>query len=410
MSKSKVNLLIAQQNPWNEERPLCAKKYVNGVSEPIQHPTKWKIKPIHFETLTQLLEKIRPYIEGTHPESNYASLYYGDINEDYIEPDGTFARKGATMRMPRDYLILDIETQKTDYENISTDLKAIHKWLIDTYDFIDEDSGILLHHSGSAGVKVGQKHKQIRVRAILKIKYFAEQNERKRFLRYYKNNGKKDFHNHIDFVSTNDTQLFYLSPPILEDTSHIEIKSSDRWFLHEGKPISIDKMTSTSSDVSSPKKSGHHHTDFVGVPSATKKLMSKSIKEWFAEIGTMDTWEVMFWYLWRCEIEGKTDQGIKNLLEHPHLKNHPDNKGELSYIKGVLEYIRDNIHYDYSIPFEPGERHNIIQVNEALLKIGMVKLITLAKIQKSFSANYMKGRVKHNHSNHYLNKIKGFST
>ena len=70
--------------------------------------------------------------------------------------------------MPRDYIILDIETQSGIYGDISTDLNEIYKWMLKTYDWLDEENGILLHHSGSAGIKVNNKHENIRVRAIVK--------------------------------------------------------------------------------------------------------------------------------------------------------------------------------------------------------------------------------------------------
>ena len=59
MPRSKINLLIGQEYN-NGYRPVCAKIYednkcTNGNNKP---PTYWKIKPIEFETLTQLLTKI----------------------------------------------------------------------------------------------------------------------------------------------------------------------------------------------------------------------------------------------------------------------------------------------------------------------------------------------------------------
>ena len=52
-------------------------------------PKYWKIKPIEFETLPNF-SKIKPYIEGTHEDSNYTSLFYADINEDALDKNGSF--------------------------------------------------------------------------------------------------------------------------------------------------------------------------------------------------------------------------------------------------------------------------------------------------------------------------------
>ena len=379
MPRSKINLLIGQEYN-NGYRPVCAKIYednvcTNGNNKP---PKYWKIKPIEFETLTQLLTKIKPYIEGTHEDSNYTSLFYADINEDALDKNGVFSRAGQCIPMPRDYIILDIETQSGIYGDISTDLNEIYKWMLKTYDWLDEENGILLHHSGSAGIKVNNKHENIRVRAIVKTNMPITQKERTWFISPdTRQKGCSVLENHIDQVSKNDTQLFYLSPPIIKNTDHIHIEPNKRWFLKEGTDISSTLFTSNSDDISEPRK-GLDSSSFLGVPSANQLVNSKTIDEWLADIGTpksmergkeLGTYNRIWYALWKSEIEGRTEDTLQQLLNHWYLKDHQDGKGEEDYLLGVLEHVRENVKYDFSIPFTPNYNyHKEIPVDELLLK------------------------------------------
>ena len=105
-------------------------------------------------------------------------LYFvRDINEDALDKNGVFSRAGQCVPMRRDYIILDIETQSGTYGDISTDLKEIYKWMLKTYEWLDEENGILLHHSGLLELK-SITSANTRVRAIVKTKMPLTQKER----------------------------------------------------------------------------------------------------------------------------------------------------------------------------------------------------------------------------------------
>lgn len=364
MRQSKLNLLIAQ--PYdNGYRPTCAKVYEHGEDQTNPSVLYWKVKPIEFNTLTQLLTQLKPYIEGTHQDAQYTSCYYGDIVEERIDSvTGTFTRGGATEDTLRNYLILDIETNAKDYEHIASDIDKIYDWLLETYDWLDEDTGILIHQSGSAGVKVKEKHKQIRIRAFVMLPQYMNRNGRNYLLRDHITKDNTDFDRHIDKVSAYHHQLFIPSPPILKDTDHIEL--SKRWKLVEGKAIDLDKIkphideeefdNDSSVKGESPKNKG------VKLPD----IDSQAPESLLEAIRPGHTWAGIYRYLQKMYKLDREEEGIKNLLDHKPLKDHE--RGKEEYLRKILGIIKKDTTIPFNTPFTPHKKHNVINVDKALLK------------------------------------------
>ena len=163
----------------------------------------WAQKIVQWNTLEELYKILEPYCKGTHKDSLYSALMYGEFREGCNEPDG-YRRQNANIEdTPHNYLILDLETDSPEYEGTCHDLNLVRGWLVETYPWIKENTGMILYHTASSCVvrtDGSEKHKQIRVRAIMEIDSDIplQEADRKHLLRPYMKGVGKDFYRHID--------------------------------------------------------------------------------------------------------------------------------------------------------------------------------------------------------------------
>ena len=200
--KHQINIITAQPNQdgWRAE---TTKTFKLGMKSKSYFNTWWKQNIIEWDSLSELSKILEPYILGTHPDSRYSALMYGQFREGTEDIYGTRRLNVNVEDTPHNYLILDIETDSPQYEDTCLDLTKVKSWLSATYPWINEDTGMFLYQTASAGVVQHNKetHKQIRVRAIMETTSVMplQQSDRKHLLRpYMKATGNKDFSRHID--------------------------------------------------------------------------------------------------------------------------------------------------------------------------------------------------------------------
>ena len=354
---SEINLLIAQPNEKGWVGELC-KKYVKGEKAKSYFPTYFDVRPIHFDTLTSLAEKLEPYIQGTHKDAYYSAVIMGDFDEYQKTPYGHLRRN--LYDTPRDYMIIDIETDLPRYEEISLNLETVYHWLIEEYDWLQENNGIFLHFSGSAGVvNKAQTHKQIRIRAIVKLTNVATSNDRQNRLRAYMkvaSNHPDIEHNnthHIDMATHQHHRLFYLSPPKLTDTQSL-IKGK-RWFVKEGDPIDITDFATLEDKASF---SSACDPRLVKVR-ANQEIMDKTLDDWFALLAPGNSFEIIWRILYKAMLENKLDEYYKKIQQVEWLGKDRDS----NFLDYVIKRITEIYPIKIGEPFEP-YNHNVIQVGQ----------------------------------------------
>ena len=207
--KHQLNIITAQptfkQKKAGYSCPHETKEFKDGVEVKQQfHPTYYSSRIIEWKDLKQLYKELKPYILGTRKDAEYSSLMYGTFREGSEDMNG-FRRLNVNVEDTHHrYLILDIETDAPEFEETCLDIQDVRKWLISSYPWITEETGMILYQTASAGViQTGkEKHKQIRIRAIMELSVCfpgINESERKHTLRpWMKQTGGLDFQRHID--------------------------------------------------------------------------------------------------------------------------------------------------------------------------------------------------------------------
>ena len=122
MKKHQINIITAQPNE-NGWRAKTTKSFKLGYKTDTYHNTWWKQNIIECDSLAELHKIIKPYIEGTHQDSYYSALMYGQFRPHTEEPFGTRRTNINVDDTPHNYLILDIETDSPHFGEICSDLQ-----------------------------------------------------------------------------------------------------------------------------------------------------------------------------------------------------------------------------------------------------------------------------------------------
>ena len=307
--KHQINLITAQQNEYGQ-RPYVTKKFKNGKAENFFFPKYWEQNIVGWNNLRELSNILTPYIEGEAFEWEYTAITYGQFIPEFKEELGYRRLKANMEDTGHQYFILDIETDAPEYEDICTDLNKVRSWLIDTYDWIKNDTGMFLHFSASAGIireDGTDKHKQIRVRAIMEHTSTIplQEDERKHYLRpYMKSTGQgKDFGRHIDNCSHQMSRIFFMAQPFIDNTKRV--LSSDMTLLIEGNPIEFDDIRHW--DISLYPSVGGVHSSLNNktTPSTLnlrQEIRERETQEWFDDIGDGNRYEGIYLFLWSAYV------------------------------------------------------------------------------------------------------------
>lgn len=370
--KHQINLITVL--PYEDGyRPPLTKKYILGKKENITHPKYWKQNIIGWNTLADLYRILKPYIEGKNNDAFYTGIMYGQF-EQWGETHYGFRKLKANVKdVAHNYFILDIETANP-YPNIANNLKSVRQWLIETYPFITEKTGMILHFSASAGVvksNGSDDHHQIRVRAIMEHNSAIplDEAERRNTLRpFMKHNGQgQDFHRHIDNATHQLSRHFYTAPPFLTETQRVI--DSDIVCLHEGEPINYDDMRnldylSQSNSVRGSQPNAPSDATFVKSVVATNNLIkTKPTEYWWDLIGDGNRWEGHYNLLWSAYTHNQIKKWYEKLI------NDPFRLGDRTpqSVKSVIAYIEREHTRNFNIDFDV-DAHNIIDIPVTLLK------------------------------------------
>jgi len=387
MKKHQINLVTAM--PYeNGTRVPVTKKFVSGFEvDTNKFPKYWTQKIHHWDNLRELSEILSPYIDGTAKDSIYTAICYG-VMQDIGRTYGTWYQKKIVFMEDtlHQYFILDIETDAPDYADVCLDLNKIREWLIKTYSWIQDDTGMFLYFSPSAGVitKDGkEKHKQIRVRAIMEhtCRTGLTEDLRKNILRpYMKAHTGKDFTHHIDNGSHQLWRHFNLTQPILHGTERV--LGSDIRLLVEGNPIEFDGIRhgirKLGDFITAKPKSGdgvgtssnkNLSSDFTLdnslVPDSPRRfdIKNKETEDWYREIGAGNRYEGHYNMLWSAYLDKNLPKWRDKLLSD---KEKLGNKTPAT-IDSVCRYIEENHSIELEIPFEI-DNHNVIDIPVYLLR------------------------------------------
>ena len=346
------------------------------------HAIYYKQEIFEFDNLSQLFYKIRPYIEGTHPNSFHSALMYGSFIEGTETPYGWQRINTNIQDNHSKYLILDIETEDSPQTaEICLDLSKIRQWMVATYPWITDKTGMILYHTASAGVVLkdgSNKHQQIRVRAIVEVNAgYPGLNEsyRKANLRkWMKHNQGKDFDNHIDPVSHEKGRLFYMAPPILEKTDRlIGNKATDICRLYEGDPIDYEAFRLPIDVLPLAEGEGVYRSNPLPSPSYDKSIDERKLFRDLKEKPPEWHWE-------KIE-DGFRNRGHYNLLVSAYIRGQIkewrlkllQDKFKLGdrtveNIDYTIKYIEERWVKSFDKPTELDKNHNIIELDEYLLK------------------------------------------
>ena len=343
------------------------------------HPKYFKQEIFEFNTLAQLYNKLKPYITGEHPDAEYSALMYGSFIEGTETPYGWQRININIEDNPTKYLILDIETHSPEYEGTSLDLSKIKQWMVATYPWFNDDTGVLLYQTASAGVvlKDSENHKTIRVRAIIEtnLEMGITQDERKHALRQWmKHTHGEDFERHIDPVSHEKARMFFMAPPILVNTERLldKTKTTDIVRLYEGEPVQywdlvgMDKIHPQAEDEGC-----------LGVPSSEatfdksieerklfKKLKSEPTEYWWDKIGDGNRYKGHYYMLVSAYYKGEIEKWRMKLLQDRFKLGDKTPKS----IDSVIARIEQTLVKSFDKPTELFNNHNIIEIDKYLLK------------------------------------------
>ncbi len=267
------------------------KHYLNGkdVSD-FSKGNNWKsYSKIEWNSFKDLEDELLPYIKG---KNNHIALMIGRTTDIFVR------QKANVEDEALDFLVLDIETELPHYADINNDLSKIRDWMIESYDWLNEDIGMLLFFSNSALVKSAEKHKQIRIRAIVKINKALKEDERVNLLKgFSKGRSKQSLeYNHIDATTLRRATASIISPTKLENTEHYEKASVSLAF--EGKAIDVDEIIGQFIPTED-----RHET--------TSKVLSKSTQDWINRIEKGNTYENLWKAVWSCVLRSES----RNLIQ-----------------------------------------------------------------------------------------------
>jgi hypothetical protein len=374
--KHQLNIITAQptlkQKKGGYSCPHETKEFKDGVEVKQQfHPKYYSSRIIEWDNLKQLYKELTPYILGTRKDAEYSSLMYGTFREGSEDMNG-FRRINVNVEDTHHrYLILDIETDSPEFKETCLDIQKVRQWLIGSYPWITEETGMILYQTASAGVIQNgkEKHKQIRVRAIMELSVCLpglDESERKHTLRpWMKQTGGLDFQRHIDSSTHEKARKFYLSPPKLTRTERI--LSDGICCLHEGKPIEYDILL-IDFDTDEPQNSARQER---GVSSASATFN----KEIDRQKLTKELRERPIQYWWDAIADGNRYEGHYNMLVSAYYRNEIKiwrnklladsfklgDKTEET-IDSVIEYIERTIVKDYDKPTDKINNHNVVDI------------------------------------------------
>jgi len=368
--KHQINIITAQPNQdgWRAE---TTKTFKLGMKSKSYFNTWWQQNIIEWDSLSELSKILEPYILGTHPDSRYSALMYGQFREGTEDIYGTRRLNVNVEDTPHNYLILDIETDSPQYEDTCLDLTKVKSWLSATYPWINEDTGMFLYQTASAGVVQHNKetHKQIRVRAIMETTSVMplQQSDRKHLLRpYMKATGNKDFSRHIDSTCHEKARLFYMCSPILVETKRL-INLDDICHLQMGEPIDFELLRDF--EIGLPIE---EQIDIGVNPSApsmnkqidenklAKDLKTKPTDYWWDKIQDGNRYEGHYYMLVSAYYQNEIKKWRTKLLQDKYKLGDKTPQS----IDSVISYIEKNVVKEFDKPTDKILNHNVIDVDE----------------------------------------------
>lgn len=373
--KHQINLItgLPYESGW---RPPLTKKYILGRKEEFAPPKYWSQNIVEWNDLADLYRILKPYIEGNlHQQADafHTGVMYGQFEQWGNTPYGFRKIKENVKDVPHNYFILDIETAKP-FPEVALNLKSVRQWLIETYPFITDKTGMLLHFSASAGVvksNGSDDHHQIRIRAFMEHDSTIplDESERKNTLRpFMKHNGQGlDFHRHIDNASHQLSRHFYMAPPLLTETDRMI--DSDIVYLHEGDPINYEEMRnldyfSQSDSVRRSQPLTPSDATFVkSVVSLNNLIKTQPTQYWWDLIGDGNRYEGHYNLLWSAYVNKSIKEWYQKLIKDSFKLG--DRTPES--VKSVIAYIEREHTRNFNIDFDV-DAHNVIDIPVALLK------------------------------------------
>ena len=379
--KHQISILTAQPTPkqkqWGYKPFPLTKNFKNGHEMKPTPNTWFNQKIIEWDNLEELYKTIEPYIKGRHPEAYFSALSYGQFLPGTDEPYGTRRLNANIKDTPHNYFILDIETDSPTYEDTCLDLSKVRKWMEATYPWITDKTGMILYHTASAGVvrlDGSEKHKQIRVRAIMEIALEMPLTEsmRKYTLRPFMKGHGKDFNRHIDSATHEKARMFYMAPPLLTNTERL-IGQDDICCLRMGEPIDYELLRTY--DIGLPIEEQMR----VGVNSSAPS-MNKTIDESKLNSSRLMKENPPEWH-WELIGEGARYDNIFNLLGSAYFRdcvstwrrkllNDKSKLGDRTSreIDYIIKWQEDNYTKDFDRPTDKINEHNIIDIDEYRLE------------------------------------------
>ncbi len=367
--RHQINIITAQPNEKGF-RAKTTKSFILGKEDKSYFPKYWKQKIIEWDDLEELYKTLEPYLKGTHPEAYYSCLMHGQFIPGTEDIYGNRRQNINIEDTPHNYLILDIETDSPEYEELCLDLTKVRHWMEATYPWITEDTGMILYQTASAGVlrtDGTEKHKQIRVRAIMEITSEIPLNEsmRKHLLRPYMKLPGKDFHRHIDNATHQKARVFYMAPPLLTNTKRL-INSDDICRLRKGKPIEFESLRDF--DIGLPSD---EQTERGVKPSGVSSSASSSDTP-----NRLMKQKPPIWH-WNRIQEGARYENIFNVLGSAHFRDEiwiwrnkllkePSKLGDRGTyeIDTMIKWIEEHIPKDLEKPTDKLHNHNILDIEE----------------------------------------------
>lgn len=353
-----------KQRKWNYKPSMTTKIFKDGLEQE-NYPGKWwEQKIVKWRNLKDLYRTLEPYIKGTHKDAMYSALMYGQFIDGTEEIDGTRRLNINIEDTPHNYFILDIETSSI-FPELCWNLQDVRQWLIGSYPWITEDTGMILYHTASAGVerKDGlEKHKQIRVRAILEIDcaFPLRESQRKELLRpYMKMDGDLDFYRHIDPCTHEKARIFYMAPPVLTNTRR-HIESDDMCCLHEGAPIDFELLRDFEIGLPIDKQANGKVRSPVRSISdnPSRRLKQTPPEEFFNKISDGNRYENIFNTLGSAFFRDCHEEWKQKLLTID-LGDRDE-----STLDAIIKWQNETMVKDFDKPKDKIWKHNVIDIDE----------------------------------------------
>ena len=372
--KHQLNIITAQptlaQKKWGFTCPHETKEFKDGVEiKQKYHPTYYSSRIIEWNNLKQLYKELKPYIQGTRKDAEYSSLMYGTFREGSEDMNGYRRLNVNVEDTHHRYLILDIETDSPEFKGTCLDIHDVRTWLIRSYPWITEETGMILYQTASAGVmQTGkEKHKQIRIRAIMELSVCLpglNESSRKHALRpWMKQTGILDFHRHIDSSTHEKARKFYLSPPKLTRTQRL--LTDDICCLHEGEPVEYDSLIDFDIGLpqSAEEKTGVSSTSAtfrkeICGQKITKELKEKTTQHWWDKIKDGNRYEGHYHMLVSAYYKNEI-KTWRNKLLADSFKLGDKSK---TTIDSVIQYIEKTVVKDFDKPTDKIDNHNVIDI------------------------------------------------